>query len=75
MFPELQDFFILVSAAFCEGGLGKKNKGFFCLSNAPKDHHSLLQLYLAGPKDKVFYVFSKKKTKSIKIKSSLFEKA
>ena len=28
------------------------------ISNAPKDHHSLLQLYLDGPKDKLFYIFS-----------------
>ena len=28
------------------------------ISSAPKDHHSLLQLYLDGPKDKLFHVFS-----------------
>ena len=28
------------------------------VSNVPKDHHSLLQLYLDGPKDKIFYIFS-----------------
>ena len=28
------------------------------ISSAPRDHHSLLQLYLDGPKDKLFYVFS-----------------
>ena len=39
--------------------LGKKNKGLLpMISNAPKDHHSLLQLYLDGPKDKIFYIFS-----------------
>ena len=39
--------------------LGKKGKGFIpIISNAPKDHHSLLQLYLDGPKDKIFYFFS-----------------
>ena len=39
--------------------LGKKGKGFLpVISNSPKDHHSLLQLYLDGPKDKIFYVFS-----------------
>ena len=27
------------------------------VSNAPKDHHSLLQLYLDGPKDKIFHIF------------------
>ena len=35
--------------------LGKNGKGFFpTISKAPKDHHSLLQLYLDGPKDKLF---------------------
>ena len=39
--------------------LGKKRKGFLpTISKAPKDHHSLLQLYLDGPKDKLFYIFS-----------------
>ena len=38
--------------------LGKNKKGFIpVISNAPKDHHSLLQLYLDGPKDKIFYMF------------------
>ncbi len=46
--------------------LGKKGKGINpTLSFAPKDHHSLLQLYLDGPKDKFFTFFqsSKKKDK------------
>ena len=35
--------------------LGKKGKGINpMLSFGPKDHHSLLQLYLDGPKDKFF---------------------
>ncbi len=39
--------------------LGKQGKGLLpVISNAPKDHHSLLQLYLDGPKDKLFYIFS-----------------
>ena len=72
--PELQDFLYWCQQLFAES-LGKKNRGFLpVISNAPKDHHSLLQLYLAGPKDKVFYIFSKRKTKSIRIKSSFFEK-
>ena len=38
--------------------LGKQGKGLLpVISNAPKDHHSLLQLYLDGPKDKLFYIF------------------
>ena len=39
--------------------LGKKGKGINpMLSFAPKDHHSLLQLYLDGPRDKFFTFFS-----------------
>ena len=42
------------------------------ISPVPKDHHSVLQLYLDGPKDKLFYIFSiientKKKIKVQKI--------
>ena len=48
--------------------LGKHKKGLLPLiSLAPKDHHSLLQLYLDGPKDKLFYIFySNLKNKKIK---------
>ena len=39
--------------------LGKNNK---CMtpttSICPKDHHSMVQLYLGGPKDKIFNIFS-----------------
>ena len=41
------------------------------VSNVPKDHHSMLQLYLDGPKDKIFYIFSideKSKNKIRKMK-------
>ena len=39
--------------------LGKKGKGITpILSSAPKDHHSVLQLYLDGPRDKFFTFFS-----------------
>ena len=39
--------------------LGKKGKGINpMLSFGPKDHHSLLQLYLDGPKDKFFTFFN-----------------
>ena len=39
--------------------LGKKGKGNNpTLSFCPKDHHSLLQLYLDGPKDKFFTFFN-----------------
>ena len=56
--PELEKFLYWCQQLIAES-LGKKNKGFLpVISNAPKDHHSLLQLYLDGPKDKIFYVFS-----------------
>ena len=49
--------------------LGKNNKGFMpIISNVPKDHHSLLQLYLDGPKDKLFYIFSYEEKSKDKIK-------
>ena len=52
--------------------LGKKNKGLLpVLSEAPKDHHSLLQLYLDGPKDKIFYIFDKKDKTDIKNRNLL----
>ena len=41
------------------------------VSPAPKDHHSLLQLYLDGPKDKLFYVFSLKSNKHEKLNSKV----
>ena len=36
------------------------------ISSTPKDHHSLLQLYLDGPKDKLFNIFSFKETLKIR---------
>ena len=39
--------------------LGKKGKGITpIISSCPKDHHSILQLYLDGPKNKFFTFFS-----------------
>ena len=50
--------FFLVSTASCRKSW-KNKKGFLpVVSNVPKDHHSLLQLYLDGPKDKIFHIFS-----------------
>ena len=54
--------------------LGKKSQGFFpIVSNVPKDHHSLLQLYLDGPKDKLFIIFSnnEKPTKKLSVNKFL----
>ena len=48
----------------------KKEKVFLpTISLAPKDHHSLLQLYLDGPKDKLFYIFSSEKDNDKKIRT------
>ena len=44
------------------------------VSIAPRDHHSLLQLYLDGPKDKLFYIFSLNLKKKLKINKSIFGK-
>jgi len=50
--------------------LGKKGKGINpMLSFGPKDHHSLLQLYLDGPKDK-FFTFLSSTQKEKKFKAS-----
>ena len=66
--PQLKKFLYWCQQLIAES-LGKNKLGFLpVVSNAPKDHHSLLQLYLDGPKDKLFTIFSyegklKKKTK------------
>ena len=53
--------------------LGKKGKGVTpIISFAPKDHHSILQLYLDGPKDKFFTFFnSGKKENKYKVRGSV----
>ena len=48
--------------------LGKKNKGIFpIISSMPKDNHSLLQLYLDGPKNNffTFFGFANEKTNNL----------
>ena len=48
--------------------LGKNSKGIFpIISMMPKDNHSLLQLYLDGPKNNFFTFFSVFEKKSLKI--------
>tara|TARA_B100001173_G_scaffold213337_1_gene184164 strand:+ start:394 stop:1548 length:1155 start_codon:yes stop_codon:yes gene_type:complete len=55
--------------------LGKKSKGILpVISNMPSDNHSLLQLYLDGPKNNFFTFFSAKDTKSDKINNNLIQK-
>lgn len=70
--PELKNFLFWCQQLIAES-LGKKNLGFLpVVSSAPKDHHSLLQLYLDGPKDKVFNIFSlnSKSSETIKVNHS-----
>ena len=70
--PSLNEFLYWLQQLIAES-LGKKGKGLLpVVSAAPKDHHSLLQLYLDGSKDKIFYIFSKKKTVEEKVKNNLF---
>lgn len=64
--PKLNFFMSWIKQLIAES-LGKKGKGLIPISStAPMDHHSLLQLYLEGPKDKFFYIFSNKINKSKK---------
>ena len=57
--------------------LGKKSKGILpIISSMPKDNHSLMQLYLDGPKKSFYTFFHVFDKQSIKIKSKeLFSKS
>ena len=56
--PDLKDLCLWQQQLLGES-LGKKGKGITpIVSSCPKDHHSLLQLYLDGPRDKFFTFFS-----------------
>jgi len=55
--------------------LGKKSKGILpIISNMPSDNHSLLQLYLDGPKNNFFTFFYSQDTKSDKINYKWLQK-
>ena len=72
--PELEKFLFWCQQLIAES-LGKKGLGFLpIISNVPKDHHSLLQLYLDGPKDKLFYIFSSDNKSKIKINTAKMTK-
>ena len=71
--PRLEKFLYWLQQLIAES-LGKRGLGLFpVISNAPKDHHSLLQLYLDGPKDKLFYIFycEEKRIKKLILKNIL----
>ena len=70
--PQLEQFLFWCQQLIAES-LGKNLKGFLpVVSNVPRDHHSLLQLYLDGPKDKIFYIFSYDENFKQKIKIEQF---
>ena len=72
--PQLKDFLFWYQQLLSES-LGKRQKGLLpVISSAPRDHHSLLQLYLDGPKDKIFYIFSSSIKSSQKLKLDEFGK-
>ncbi len=51
--------------------LGKKGKGIFpIISTMPKDNHSLLQLYLDGPKNNFFSFFFSRERNSFKFNNA-----
>ena len=69
-------YFLLWCQQLIAESLGKRGKGIIpIVSIAPRDHHSLLQLYLDGPKDKFFYIFSFKQNKKFKRTKGLFAEA
>ena len=72
--PQVNNFLYWCQQLIAES-LGKKGRGILpIVSPAPRDHHSLLQLYLDGPKDKLFYIFSLKLNKKMKINKNIFGK-
>ena len=72
--PRLEKFLYWCQQLIAES-LGKRKLGFTpIVSTAPKDHHSLLQLYLDGPKNKIFYIFDDLDKDNFKINTSNFSK-
>ena len=73
--PELNDFLYWCQQLIAES-LGKKSKGLLpVVSPAPRDHHSLLQLYLDGPRDKLFCIFSLNYDKKLITNRGVFDKS
>ncbi len=72
--PKLDKFLYWLQQLIAES-LGKKKLGFLpVISKAPKDHHSMLQLYLDGPKDEIFYIFSNQEKNYNKITANFLDK-
>ena len=64
--PKFEKFLFWCQQLVAES-LGKKQGFLPVISNVPKDHHSLLQLYLDGPKDKIFHIFNTEQNFKTKI--------
>ena len=72
--PKSEDFFKWYQQLIAES-LGKKSKGIMpILSSMPKDNHSILQLYLDGPKKNFYTFFDVLEKKSNKINKDLINK-
>ncbi len=72
--PQIENFLFWCQQLIAES-LGKNGKGFLpVISNTPKDHHSLLQLYLDGPKDKIFQIFNINEKSKSKINVKKYDK-
>ncbi len=68
------EYFLLWCQQLIAESLGKNGKGLIpIISICPRDHHSLLQLYLDGPRDKFFYIFSSSEKKKNKKNGELFK--
>ena len=68
--PKSEDLFKWYQQLISES-LGKNSKGILpIISTMPKDNHSLMQLYLDGPKNNFFTFFSVNEKKSEKIINS-----
>ncbi len=73
--PDMNDLGYWYQQLIAES-LGKKGKGFIpMVSIMPKDHHSLLQLYLEGPKNNFFTIFTSRHQKKFQLSSYLIPKS
>ena len=75
-YDESSDTFFKWYQQLVAESLGKKGKGVLpIISTMPKDNHSLLQLYLDGPKNNFYTFFSIKRNNSVKLDNKfLFKK-
>ena len=71
-YDETADNFLKWYQQLVAESLGKKGKGVFpIISTMPKDNHSLMQLYLDGPKNNFYTFFHTQEKLSLKINSNM----